>query len=263
MGIMDYPGEQEQELEVLESIYPDELVVLNGKYPAIHFRINVKLEPQLEDVTALKNEHSMIVDFRLPETYPDEAPVINIEAVENTAEDDDEEDEEEEEEPEFDDHGNRIMGKLENLPDQIHFDEYMPELKTQLEEQIENDMLLGMQMCFTLVSSIKDLCEIWFVTELSKLERQHELELQAREKEEQKKFQGTKVTRESFLCWRKKFRKELALDQRDERRRVEAHHGKMTGREIFERGLAGDVDDVTEENVDAASLTDKLKETVI
>lgn len=256
---MDYLAEQEQELEVLESIYPDELRIISKSYPTVHFEVSVRLEPQLEDPSSLTREHTICVGFRLPETYPEVAPVIELKAEEEGHSD--EEEDEEEEEPEFDDHGNRIVGKLKSMPDQIHFEGYMPELQVHLEEQIENDMLLGMQMCFALISSVKELCETWFVDQLAALERQHELELQAREKEEQKKFRGTKVTRESYLAWRQKFRKELGIDQRDEKRRTDAHHGKMTGREIFERGLAGDMDDEAEEP--DASLADALKKTVI
>lgn len=254
---MEYSEEQEQELEVLESIYPDELSVISGSYPTVHFRVDVRLEPQLEDPGSLTREHTICIEFRLPEKYPEESPVIGLEAIEEGQDDEDEEDEE----PEFDDNGNRVQGKLQSLPDQIHFDGYLPELQVQLEEQIESDMLLGMQMCFTLISSVKDLCETWFVDQLAALERQHELELQAREREEQKKFRGTKVTSESFLQWRKKFRHELGIDQRDDKRRIEAHHGKMTGRDIFERGLAGEMDDEAEEP--DATLADTLKKTVI
>ena len=56
---MDYTGEQEQELEVLESIYPDELTVITKTYPEVHFKVDVKLEPQLEDPTTLNMEHSV------------------------------------------------------------------------------------------------------------------------------------------------------------------------------------------------------------
>lgn len=261
---MDYQEEQTQELEVLESIYPDELTVINGKYPTIQFQISVKVEPQLDDPSSLTREHSMLVNFQLPETYPDEAPVIGIEAVEESLVDEDDEDgdddDNEKDEPELDDHGNRIVGKLRSLPDSIHFDGFIPELKVQLEEQIESDMLLGMQMCFTLVASIKDLCETWFVDELAKLEKQHELEMQAREKEEQRKFQGTKVTPASFVEWRRKFIKELKLDQRNDLRKQTAHNGRLTGRQIFEQGLAGEIDeDAEDEDENLTEVTDKLK----
>lgn len=254
---MDYSGEQEQELEVLESIYPDELEVFSRKYPGVKFKVDVKLEPQLEDVSALTTEHTVCLQFTLPENYPDEAPVIGIEMEEARLGDDDEDDEDDDQEQAFDDHGNKVVRKLQSLPDQIHFDDYVDELSVSLQEQIENDMLLGMQMCFALISSAKELCETWFVDQLNELERKHELELQEREREEQKKFQGTKVTRESFLQWRSNFRAELGIDQRDAKRRQEAHHGRMTGRTIFERGLAGD-DDETEESLEG-SVTDKLR----
>lgn len=133
----------------------------------------------------------------------------------------------------------------------------MPELTVQLESQIETDMLLGMQMCFALISSIKERCEQWYSEQLNKLEKQYELEAQEREKKEQAKFHGTKVTRESYLEWRSKFRQELKLDERDQVRRMKAHHGKLTGKQMFEQGVVGTGDEYMEE--DDASVDDVAK----
>lgn len=66
---MDYQEEQNQELEVLESIYPDELEVVKRSYPGIHFRITMKLELPLDDPSLLTKEHYIEVDFHLPANY--------------------------------------------------------------------------------------------------------------------------------------------------------------------------------------------------
>ncbi|CDO93993.1 unnamed protein product [Kluyveromyces dobzhanskii CBS 2104] len=248
---MDYKEEQSQEIEILESIYPDELTVLNSDYPNIEIQVDIKLEPvPLADSSytadSITNHHILHATFTFPENYPDEAPVIKVvpEEVPKLDKDDEEDDEEEdgEDEVEYDDHGNPVVSRFENLPDKIHFHEFVPQCVEKLNGQIEEDMLLGMQMCFGLISNIKEYAEEWFQEQLSELERQHDILLQEREKEEQKKFRGTEVTRETYLEWRSRFRKELGLDVRDADRRLAAHQGRLSGRQIFEQGLAGDED---------------------
>ncbi|EDO19329.1 hypothetical protein Kpol_1036p75 [Vanderwaltozyma polyspora DSM 70294] len=257
---MDYKEEQQQELEVLESIYPDELNVLSDAFPNVQFEVSLRLEldAMLDSNVQLNKEHTMMVNFQLPENYPDAAPIISIEAQEVSLVDDEDEAESEEEQ-EFDEHGNIMMTKLETLSDNISLSGYVPELQVQLEEQIENDMLLGMQMCFALLSTVKDNSENWFHERLSELEKEYEKQLEAREKEEQAKFNGTKVTRESFLNWRGTFRKELKLDERDADRRLAAHHGRLTGKQMFEQGVDGTTDDVMEDEVD--EVVDNLSKT--
>ncbi|CAI4056828.1 hypothetical protein SUVZ_02G2770 [Saccharomyces uvarum] len=262
---MDYKEEQTQELEVLESIYPDELRITNDEYPKIKFEVDIKLELDTGGSSSpLTKEHIITAGFKLPENYPDEPCTISLEAQEvdlnDGHEDEDEEEdenEEEQEEDEYDDNGNKILKKFQNLPDTVCFKGYLPELIVKLETQIETDMLLGMQMCFALISSIKENCEQWYSEELCKLEKQHDWETQEREKKEQAKFHGTKVTRETYLEWRSTFRKELKLDERDQVRRIKAHHGKLTGKQMFEQGVVGTGDDFIEE--DGTSVDDVSK----
>ncbi|QLG74492.1 hypothetical protein HG535_0G03750 [Zygotorulaspora mrakii] len=260
---MDYKTEQAEELEVLESIYPDteDLEILEKKYPDIRFTSKCELEPQVEDFK-FTERLLLIVEFLLPEKYPDEAPIMKFHLEEEPLEDaDGESDEErEEEEQEYDEHGNKVERKLKNFADAVSFEHFIPELQARIEEQIEEEMLQGTQMCFALISSIKELSESWYTGEINKLKREHELELQKREREEQKKFQGTKVTRESYLEWRSKFREEWKLDEKDEQRRTQAHHGRLTGKQIFQRGLAGEFD---EEESEVNTTAEKLKKSVI
>ena len=128
---MDYKSEQEQEIEVLESIYPEELNVISGVYPNIQFEVSVALE--LRDNETFNNDllnsltklHTLLISFQLPDTYPDTSPIIGIQAVESPLNGDDEdsdgEEEEEEEEEEFDEHGDKVIKRLEKLPDEISF----------------------------------------------------------------------------------------------------------------------------------------------
>lgn len=259
---MDYQEEQNQELEVLESIYPDELEVVKRKYPDVHFRILLKLELPLEDLSLLTREHSIEVDFHLPANYPEEPPLITLHPIETPLAGHDESDpKKNDEEQAYDDHGNKIISHLQDNANSIHLDRYMPELQVQIEEHIKDDMLLGMQMCFALLTSIKDHCESWFQEQFEKLEKEHERELQERDREEQRKFFGTSVTPTSFLEWRGKFRQEFKIDERDFNRRSLVHHGRLTGRQIFEKGLAGEEEE-EEQNGEVDQIGNKLKKSL-
>ncbi|CCF56875.1 hypothetical protein KAFR_0B05790 [Kazachstania africana CBS 2517] len=264
---MDYKEEQTQEIEVLESIYPDELEILNANYPNIQFKIDLNLE--LNEISpSLTKQHSLEITFTLPETYPDEPPLISIDSFEESLVDESSDEEDEDDDGiEFDDHGNKILKNNVNLPDAISFNEYIPDLETKLLNAIDEDMLLGMQMCFTVISNAKEFSETWFSERLQHLEKLHELEVERREKEEQAKFNGTKVTKESYLKWRENFRIELKLDVRDEARRLKAHNGKLTGKQMFEQGVDGTLEEndteIIDDEADLDQITTDLKETAI
>ncbi|CCH58199.1 hypothetical protein TBLA_0A04030 [Henningerozyma blattae CBS 6284] len=244
---MNYEEEQVQELEVLQSIYPDEFTILNETYPNIHFQIDIKLE--LDTEIELKKEHIISVDIQLPETYPDVAPILSLDPQEiSLKEEESDSESEDEDEVEFDEHGNIVISKVQDFGSKIHFKDHVNELLVTIEEQIETDMLIGMQMCFALISTIKENCEQWFQDELKTLEKAWERETEKREQEEQAKFNGTKVTKESYLEWRAAFRNELKIDERDNIRRLKAHNDKLTGKQMFEQGVAGTIEDELEIN---------------
>lgn len=89
---------------------------------------------------------------------------------------------------------------------------------------------LGMVMIFTLVSRAFE----WINTlkDRKKLERQEEEERKKRELEEleRKKFEGTRVTVESFVAWKLKFDTEMQKMKKE----VKVDESKrMTGKEMF------------------------------
>lgn len=137
-----------------------------------------------------------------------------------------------------------------------------------LEPAIEES--LGMAMVFTLVSTVKEAAEQLMS---DRQRRQDEVTQQAArkaEEEENRKFYGTKVTGERFLEWQAKFKAEMEEKERLKREEEEAEEKKkggargvaarsdekkMTGRELWEKGLAG-----KEVDLEGDDLLDGVKE---
>jgi hypothetical protein len=123
-----------------------------------------------------------------------------------------------------------------------------------------------MAMVFTLVSTLKDGAELLISERAAAVQALKDVEAQKIEEEENRKFQGEAVTRERFLAWSEKFRKEIADEKQreveekeadDKKRRIKEEK-KLTGKELWQQGLAGKVDD-DEEGSDALAGMDKLK----
>lgn len=126
---------------------------------------------------------------------------------------------------------------------------------------------LGMPMIFTLVSTLKDGAELLITERLAAQQAILDMEQQRLDEEENRKFQGTAVTRESFLAWREKFRAEAEAEERrrveekeadDKKRRIKEEK-KLTGKELWQQGLAGKVEDDDEEGDDALEGMERLK----
>ena len=134
-----------------------------------------------------------------------------------------------------------------------------------LEPTIEES--LGMAMVFNLVTTLKEAAEQLIAERASVVEQALEAEKRAEEEKEDAKFHGEKVTPESFLRWREAFRKEKEKEARRkaEEAEIAAKKGqkaapvekgeKLTGRQLWERGLVGKVDE--EEEGDAVLSVEK------
>lgn len=225
--------EQQEEREVLDSIFPDEIQDISDT----EYRITINLETTKasDDET---DDPTIILNVRYPEAYPDVAPMLDITQPPNAAR-------------------------------HAHLDiqEDKARLLEALQPTIEESM--GMAMVFTLVSMLKDSAELLISERQQAVEAAKEVELRKAEEEENKKFEGQKVTRETFLAWRETFRKEMEeeaerkkLDQEAEdkkKRGSKAEEKKLTGKQLWEQGLAGKGAEDEEDGDDAVEALKDLK----
>lgn len=219
---MDPLEEQTQELEVLELIYPDELTRITDD----HFTVQLHLD------TSSKRSHALILDVTYPPEYPNEVPKMSLLYIEEELESDSDDEKDEE---------TKQTERNINLPEQVLFDK--SDTNVILEKlQEEADMQIGIPSVFAIITLMKDEGESLFKKKLDDLEKIRDDELNKQEAELSKKFIGTKVTKQLFEEWRNNFRKEMGIDRKLSDFYAAQHGGKMSGREIFEKGLANDDD---------------------
>nr|CAH7729713.1 unnamed protein product [Callosobruchus chinensis] len=127
--------------------------------------------------------------------YPEEAPIVEIEDAEN-------------------------------------FEEgYEAKLLEYIDEQIKEN--LGMVMVFTLVFTAQEfLNEKWEAMKKDKDEMAAR-KLKEEEEAEMKRFEGTRVTVETFMKWKKLFEDDMGITKK--REIAEKENKKLTGRELFMR----------------------------
>lgn len=224
--------EQKEEREVLDSIFPDEIQDISDT----EYRITIQLDlPQDDDADS--QSPTIILNVRYPEAYPDEAPILDITQPPNAAR-----------------HPN------------LDIQEDKARLLEALQPTIEESM--GMAMVFTLVSTLKDSAELLISERQQALQAERDIELQKQEEEENRRFEGEKVTRETFLAWRENFRKEmqeqaerrrLEQEAEDKKKRGAKEEKKLTGKQLWEQGLAGKAADDDEEGEDAVESMRELK----
>lgn len=217
--------DQVEEREVLESIFPDEITDISET----EFRISVALDIPGEEEN--EDPPTMLLQVRYPENYPEEAPRLDILAPPNAA-----------------------------VHEHFNVADDREQLLASLHETIEEN--LGMAMIFTIVSTLKDAAEQLVQDRKDVIIKEQEEIARAAEQEENKKFHGTAVTPESFLKWRAGFMKEMEEEkQREEDERLAdlkkqkiKEPAKLSGRQLWERGLVGKVeeedDDVPIEGVE-------------
>lgn len=181
----------------------------------------------------------MLLHVRYPDAYPDEAPMLDIQNLQNAT---------------------------SSHPDFSVSDD-KEQLLASLEETVQEN--LGIAMIFTLVTTLKDAAEQLVADRKAAKEKEREEAALAAEREENKKFHGTPVNPETFMKWRAGFLQEMedirikAEEERmaDLKKAKVKEPVKMSGRQLWEKGLAGktvDVDEGDEED-GIADGVEKLK----
>ncbi|KAK0149482.1 RWD domain-containing protein 1 [Merluccius polli] len=213
----DYAEEQRNELEAIESIYPDSYTVLSDE--PISFTITVTSDAGENDETV-----EATLKFTYVEKYPDEPPEWEIFSRENLEDGDEEE-------------------ILTLLQQQVCAVSGLHLLTVPLLAE-EN---LGMVMIFTLVTAVQE--KLNEMVDQIKNRREEEKVRQEREAEEAEKvaFQGTVVTIENFLAWKARFEMEVA-EIRRRRQKDEEQAGKLkltAGNNVeVDESLFQDIDDL-------------------
>lgn len=133
--------------------------------------------------------------FTYTEKYPDTAPIVEIE-------------------------------------DALNFEDYY---ETSLLEHIDSTVseFLGMEMIFSLVSSAQEWLNVKWDEHKNALEEQRVRRLREAEEVERKKFEGTRVTVETFMKWKLEFEEQTGVNAK--RILNTADSKKLTGKELFMR----------------------------
>jgi hypothetical protein len=225
--------EQQEEREVLDSIFPEEITDVSET----EYRIAMELDvPHREEDD--EEPPTILLNVRYGEGYPDEAPTLDITAP-------------------------------PNAPRHEHIDvqEDKARLLEALQPTIEEN--LGMAMVFTLYSTLKDEAESLIMERQNAVNEAHEKELRKAEEEENRKFEGEKVTPESFKKWHAAFKLEMEdLKQRKlqqaeaeekKKNRGKVEEKKMSGRQLYEGGFVGKGADEEEDYDGEDAITEEMR----
>ncbi|KAL8747138.1 MAG: hypothetical protein Q9184_007643 [Pyrenodesmia sp. 2 TL-2023] len=205
--------EQIEEREVLDSIFPDEIQDINETSYRVAIKPDIPHETGVEDAET----PTLLLTVTYPPVYPDEPPILDLSLPLNAPK------------PQY----------LDLASDRLH-------LLSSLNDTITEN--LGMAMIFTLVTTLQESIETLIRSRIAEVQRAKDEEAAEAEVKENAKFEGERVTRESFLKWREKFRAEMAMKEEEEERvrregeskvRGVRKEEKMSGRELWEKGLVG------------------------
>ncbi|KAJ2008991.1 rwd domain-containing protein [Coemansia thaxteri] len=217
MSAEHYAEEQNNEVEILQSIYPTELEVLHTTAPQkFSIVVDVEDEDEIRPCTL-----SLTVEYTA--TYPDELPLFEIALIPNAAA--------------------AAAIDIEAELDSKDLDDLMAKLRELCEEN------LGMAMVFSMSTGLKEAAVQRLAEKTARLKRAKEARIQKEIEADQAKFIGTPVTRASFLEWRTKFDVETkahlgrlageAGEDRAAARRAAAskkdEDRRLTGRQLFEQ----------------------------
>ncbi|KAB5580788.1 ubiquitin-conjugating enzyme/RWD-like protein [Coniochaeta sp. 2T2.1] len=222
--------EQVEEREVLESIFPDEIQWISDTEFRITITLDLPPDTDVPDDEEKEGEAPVIIlSVRYPEDYPDKPPVLELQPTPNAP-------------------PHRFFSVAADK------DAILAALEATVDEN------LGMAMVFALVSTVKECAEQLIIERREAVAKEREEAKLAAEREENKKFHGTPVTRETFIKWREGFLREMEEEkrQKEEEERLEAlkktrgakEPVKLTGKQLWQRGMVGKVVEDDEEGDD-------------
>ncbi|ALC45833.1 CG5515 [Drosophila busckii] len=163
----NYKEDQSNEVEALDSIYCGEMEVLQSE-PFHKFQIPIATEEYNADAEDENNKGlSCKLVFEYTATYPDEAPLVEIDEAEN-----------------FED---------------SYEEQLLEHLRLTIEENI------GMEMIFSLVSTAQEWLNVRWDEHKKNQDDERARKVLEVEEAERKKFEGTVVTVETFMKWKLEF----------------------------------------------------------
>ncbi|KAL8863107.1 MAG: hypothetical protein Q9178_000481 [Gyalolechia marmorata] len=172
---------------------------------------------------------TLLLTITYPPSYPNEPPLLDISLPPNAP-------------------------KPPHLDLSNDRDPLLSSLNTAIDEN------LGMAMVFTLVTVLRENIESLILERVASIQASKDKVAEEAEAQENAKFHGEKVTRESFLRWREDFRTEMEAIEEEERVKREAlemkgrgakKEDKLTGRDLWEKGLVGKVEEEEDVGEDA------------
>ncbi|KAF7634442.1 RWD domain-containing protein [Meloidogyne graminicola] len=194
---------QLEELEALESMYASELTILCKTYPEIKIKVEINVDSeQFVDLFGCEN-----VNFcaKLPPLYPnEEIPLIDFTDLKANDENELNED-----------------AKIKLLITKVASD---------LEKIAKEN--LGMPMLFTLINEFKESLITVCTTHSEELANIAREEQEKAENEALAKFDGTRVTVETFNKWKEVFLEEIRLKKGHEAKEIQSGN-RLTGKQQF------------------------------
>ena len=250
----EYEATLAEELEVLESIYIDELEKISPE--ELHIRIepeedvlpllfSIGLEPGQAPTESVEDgsPSPIVLSLHIQYTpdYPDAPPNMSIHVLRDTK---------------------AVLGPA--ITDEDDNDESasvdrpaVTELQAGLDEVAQES--LGMAMVFTLASHLRESVTTLIQRRVQEIEAEASAKREAEIEAEAEKFRGTAVTPERFAEWRVTFLQEMAEKERKEeeqkmskmsakeREEYKKSKAKPSGKQLFEKGGTFEDDDAEDE----------------
>ena len=250
----EYEATLAEELEVLESIYIDELEKISPE--ELHIRIepeedvlpllfSIGLEPGQAPTESVEDgsPSPIVLSLHIQYTpdYPDAPPNMSIHVLRDTK---------------------AVLGPA--ITDEDDNDESasvdrpaVTELQAGLDEVAQES--LGMAMVFTLASHLRESVTTLIQRRVQEIEAEASAKREAEIEAEAEKFRGTAVTPERFAEWRVTFLQEMAEKERKEeeqkmskmsakeREEYKKSKAKPSGKQLFEKGGTFEDDEAEDE----------------